>query len=173
MNASLEEILQREMSRRNCDTVVSLIYQKEEVFEKVMDIFLSNREPVSRRAAWVADIYSEDNPGILKPYVGRIITSLPDFGHEGLKRHSLRMLSRCSLPDEDLLGRLMSICFDWLASGNVAVASKVTCMDILFTISETVPEIKNELGDTIEWRMAEETPGFQTHGRKILALLNR
>jgi hypothetical protein len=46
-------------------------------------------------------------------------------------------------------------------------------MEILYRISQQEPEMKKELADSIEWRMQEETPGFRTHGKKLLKQLYR
>ena len=89
------------------------------------------------------------------------------FPLDVLKRHSLRMLSRCPLPSGDL-GPLINICFNWLTSAGESVAVKVFCMEILYRISQSEPELKKELADSIEWRMQEETAGFKNRGMKIL-----
>jgi len=164
---SIEELLLTEMSRRNTTMVADIVIQKPELFDELVRIYLRNEEPVSRYAAWVADTVSEQRPEFLSGYTGEIITMLPQFMHDGLKRHSLRMLVRSSLPS-DQLGPLMNLCFDWLLSANEAVAAKVYCMDILYRISEIEPAMKKELADSIEWRINEEKPGFKSHGKKIL-----
>lgn len=167
------ELLLYEMSRRNTDFVAGLILQKPELFDVLFDIFLSNEEPVSRRAAWVIDTVSEKMPGLLDPRIPEIISCLPEFTHDGLKRHSVRMISRAPLPEGDLLGILINICFDWLVSPAEAAATKVFCMDILYRISEIEPDLKKELADSIEWRLNEETPGVKNRGMKMLKILYR
>jgi len=168
---TLECILLSEMSRRNTDLVVDLISQKPGLFDEIFRIFLRNEEPVSRRAAWVIDIISEKEPELLLPHIERIVEMLPLFSHDGLKRHSLRMLLRSPLPRDEHLGTLMNICFDWLLSPNEAVAAKVHCMDILYSISQIEPDLKKELADSIEWRLREETPGYKNKGEKLLKKL--
>ncbi|MEI6683140.1 MAG: hypothetical protein WCO44_10960 [Bacteroidota bacterium] len=165
------ELLLYEMSRRNTDFVAGLIVQKPELFDVLFDIFLSNVEPVSRRAAWVIDTVSEKMPWLLHPRIPEIIRLLPEFKHDGLKRHSVRMMARSPLPEGDLLGILINICFDWLVSPAEAAATKVFCMEILYRISEMEPDLKKELADSIEWRLNEETPGVRNRGTKMLKKL--
>ncbi len=171
-NNSLEELLMVEMSRRNTDLVAGIVLQKRELFDQIMEVFLRNEEPVSRRAAWVADTVSEREPVLLAPHTGRIIAALGTFGHDGLKRHALSMIRRSGFPEASA-GELMNICFEWLLSPDEAVAAKVYCMDILYDLSEREPDLKNELRDSVEWRMEEESPGFRAHGKKVLAKLYR
>jgi hypothetical protein len=168
---SLNEFLLMEMSRQNTDRVADLVVQKTELFEELFSVYIRNEEPISRRAAWVIDIVSEKHPELIDSRIDEIVKMLPQFSHDGLKRHSLRMLSRSPLPTGDRLGELMTICFDWLLSPSEAVAAKVHCMDILFRISEIEPDLKKELADSIEWRMNEGTPGFKNHGIKVLKKL--
>ena len=171
-NESLTDLLMVETSRRNTDLIADLVYQKPELFDELMKIYLRHEEPISRRAVWVVDTVAEKIPYILKPYLESIIEALPIFTHDGLKRISLRMLARSPFSQQHT-GGLMNICFDWLISPRESVAVKVYAMDILYRMSMEEPELKKELADSIEWRLAEETPGFQTHGLKLLKKLNK
>jgi len=169
--SSLDEFLLLEMSKRNTDLVAGLIIQKPALFDELFRIFASNKEPVSRRAAWVIDSVSEKHPELIEPHLDDIIELLSTFDHDGLKRHSLRMLARSPFPSERYLGKLIKICFDWLLSPNEAVAAKVYCMEILYRVSQVEPDLRKELADSIEWRLNEETPGFKNRGEKMLKKL--
>ena len=169
---SLTDLLMVENSRRNTDLIADLVYQKPELFDELMKIYLRNEEPISRRAVWVVDTVAEKHPELLEPYLESIAETLPVFGHDGLKRNSLRMLARSPLPQIHL-GELMNTCFDWLLSPKESVAVKVYAMDILYRMSEEEPALKKELADSIEWRLAEGTPGFRAHGMKLLKKLNK
>jgi hypothetical protein len=168
---SIQDLLLCETSRRNTDLVADLIYQKPELFEQLFRVFADNLEPVSRRAAWVIDTVSEKHPGLIEPHLGEIIDLLSVFRHDGLKRHSLRILARSPLPSGERMGILMTKCFDWLLSPNEAIAAKVYCMELLYRISQVEPDLKKELADTIEWRLDEESPGFKNRARKMLKQL--
>jgi hypothetical protein len=170
---SLVDLLLVETSRRNTDLIAGLVFQKPEVFDELIAIYLSNEEPVSRRAAWVVDTVSREVPGLIKPdHLLSITGMLEKFSHDALRRHSLCILSRSPIADE-LHGILVKTCFDWLLSPAEPVAVKVYCMEILYLISFVVPEIRNELADSIEWRMDEGTPGFRNRGLKILKKLRK
>jgi hypothetical protein len=169
---SLEEMLLVEMSRRNTDLVSDLINRKPDLFGLLFAIFLRNEEPVSRRAAWVIDTVTETRPDLLAPRLPEIAAALPTFGHDGMKRHSLRMLARSPLPQEHL-GTLMNLCFDWLISAREAVAAKVYCMEILYRMAQDEPDLRKELADSLEWRMQEESAGFRNHAGKLLKTLYR
>jgi hypothetical protein len=172
MAQSLEELLSAETSRRNTDLIAGIVLSSRDVFDELMKIYLRDEEPVSRRAVWVADVVTEKKPDWLLPWIETMTEALPSFTHDGMKRQTLRMLMRSPLPKKNL-GVLMNICFDWLTSPKEAVAAKVYAMEILYRMSELEHDLKKELSETIEWRMEEETRGFQSKGRKILQKINK
>ena len=169
---SIEELLMAESSRRNTDLVADLVLQKPELFGQLVHIFLKDVRPVSWKAGWVADVVSERRPDLLEPYIEVIVSRLETLAYDSVKREALRMLVRSPLPKEQL-GQLITLCFDWLTSSKEPVAVKMFSMEILYRISQQEPEMKKELADSIEWRMQEETPGFRSHGRKLLKKLYR
>jgi len=169
-NDSLNDLLMVENSRRNTDLIADIVVNKPELFDELVEIYLRNEEPVSRRAVWVVDTVAEKLPDLLEPFLESIAEALPRFEHDGLKRLSLRMLSRSPLPQK-YFGELMNICFDWLISPKESVAVKVYAMEILYRLSEIEPELKKELADSIEWRITEGTPGFKNRGVQTLKKL--
>jgi hypothetical protein len=169
---TLRELIMVENSRRNTDLIADLVFHKPEVFGELMNIYFLNEEPVSRRAVWIVDTVTEKMPHLLEPFIDRIILKLSEFQHDGLKRNTLRMLSRTNISILQS-GLLMKICFEWLVSKSESVAVKVYSMDILYLISIKETDIKKELAESIEWRMQEESAGFKGHAVKILKKLHR
>lgn len=172
INQILTDLLMAENSRRNTDLISDLVCNKHELFDELMDIYLRNEEPLSRRAALVIDTVAERHPELLDIHLDSIAEALHRFEHDGLKRISLRMIERSPIP-ENFIGDLMNLCFGWLVSPGESVAVKVYSMEILYRLSEKEPDLKKELADSIEWRIAEETPGFRSRGKKLLKKLNK
>jgi len=170
---SLYDLLLLDTSRRTTDLIIDLVSQSNALLNNLIDIYFQNEEPVSRRAAWAIDILSESRDILNENHYSKMVQMLHSFHHDGLKRHTLRMLSRAPLPTGDQMGMLLSVCFDWLTKQTESVAVKVHCMEILYRISQGEPDLKQELADTIEWRMEEELPGFRNKGNKLLAKLRR
>lgn len=160
------------MGRAHADMLVEVLRSHPEWHKNLIDIFLSNEEPFSRKIAWAIDLYSEENPKLIIPHLQSMIELLPHFTHDALRRHSLHILSRLALPASGT-GQLLSFCFDQLLSPGVPAAVKVYSMEILYSISVMEPGIRQELADSIEIRLNEETPGFKNRGLKILKRLSR
>lgn len=168
----LRSFLLADNSRANTDFVGNFVRQKPELIHELWEIYLSDQEPISRRAAWIIDTVSEKEPAWVEPYLERLIDLLPSFRHDGMKRHGLRMLSRNEIP-VSRTAELINLCFEWLLSTDDAVAAKMYCMIILQRMSSTIPEIRHELVDSIEYQMEEAKPGFRSVGKKILKDLYR
>jgi hypothetical protein len=169
---NISDLLRDETSRLNTDFVAKLILEHPPLFDELWKLFLANEEPISRRAAWVVDVVTEKHPEWIVPLLEVLIDSIPDFCHDGMKRHSLHILSRSPLP-EDKLGEIADFCFEWLLKQGEAVATKMYSMEILYRISELEPDLKPELADTIKMQMTEGTPGIKCCGRRILERLSR
>jgi hypothetical protein len=169
---TLTELLAKGAGRNRADVVSDAVEQRPELFPELVGIYLANEEPVSRVAAWAVDLCAERHPEWMQPYIGKMAGALPGFGHDALKRHTLRMLMRLPLPEAEL-GTLMNVCFGYITSGKEAVAQKVYAMEVLYRIAQTEPDLKKELADSISWRMGEETAGFRNRGLKILKKLSR
>ncbi|MDY0102607.1 MAG: hypothetical protein RBS07_06685 [Lentimicrobium sp.] len=168
----LEELLLKEQSRTNTDFLVQVLKEKPSLFADFWSILMKNNDPVSRRAAWVIDCFTEEQPQYLYDKIEQLIESLPYFSSDGLKRHSMRMLSRSPLP-ETQLGVITNISFKWLQSPLETVAVKMYCIVILERVTRIYPELIPELCDIIIFQMDEATPGFKSIARKTLRKLRQ
>jgi hypothetical protein len=169
---NISELLKDETSRLNTDFVAKIIIEHPPLFDELWKLFIANEEPVSRRAAWVVDVVTEKHPEWIELRLDELVDMIPSFGHDGLKRHSLHILSRSPLP-ENKLGEIADFCFEWLLKQGEAVATKMYSMEILYRISELEPDLKPELADTIRMQMIEGPPGIKCCGRRILERLGK
>lgn len=166
----IRELLSGDASRSFTDCMSALIINDEKLRSQFWEMFLANEEPYSRRAAWALDTVCDTHPDWAQPYAERLVEALSYFKHDGLKRHSLHLLSRIDVPEEKS-GELIDICFSWLVSPTEAVAAKVYSMEILYRFSQQFPDLKRELIDSIEMGLPDGTPGYQNFGKKLLEKL--
>jgi hypothetical protein len=169
---NISDLLRNETSRLNTDFVAKIITEHPPLFDKLWKLFLADEEPISRRAAWVVDIVTEKHPEWVTGLLEDLVVSIPSFSHDGMKRHSLHLLSRSPLP-ENKLGEIADFCFGWLMRPGEAVATKMYSMEILYRISELEPDLKPELADSIRMQMIEGTPGIKCAGKRILEKLGK
>ena len=139
----------------------------------LMEIAFENKDQVSWRAAWMADKIHEKHPEVIEPFLVPIILQLKTESHTGKKRHFLKLVSMHPVPDE-FDSFLMDYCLNILTAENEPPAVRVHAMQVLFNISEKIPDLKPELADIIENEMEfHPTPGILTRGKKLAAKLRK
>lgn len=170
---TLIELLQLGQSRKNIDQIVEMASNDKRVFDELWKIFVSLKEPESRRAAWAIDILNEANCLVIgEEHIIQLIDNLEKCRHDGLKRHSLRIIESHDLIAEKI-GVVTSVCFNWLENPTESVAVKMYSLKILSKIAMMEPEIIRELIDLIEIQMDEATPGFRNIGYKTIIELRK
>jgi hypothetical protein len=167
----LEDLL-FDSSRRTANIAVSIIGNNPEIFKKFLDFAILDKNLYAMRAARVIQLASHHHPELIRPYIKQIISQLPTFKNDGLKRGFAKILTERSLNlDEDTQGILVNLCFKWLMDPWEKAAMKVYAMDILYKISQFYPDIKPELISTIEDQMHRSTVAVVSRGKTYLSKL--
>ncbi|HEY9114617.1 MAG TPA: hypothetical protein VIN10_07940 [Bacteroidales bacterium] len=169
---NLREIISSEMSRSNTDYVREIILQNPGLFNEAFELVILNEEPVSRRAIWALDAISEANPSLMQPHIGQLIDIFQYFKHDGLKRHTLRILSRYDIP-EDKEVEVLETCFRFLQSEKESIAARFFAMEILYNLSEKEKDLKHELLAVLEFLPETSSPGLKNHVSKLIFKLKK
>ena len=167
---NLKEIISSEMSRKNTDYVKEIILNQPSLFREVFKLVILNEEPVSRRAIWAMDAISEEKPALMIPYLESLIEHFPGFKHDGLKRHSLRILSRIDIPESKEV-EVLEICLRFLHSEKESIAARFFAMEVLYNLSEKEKDLKHELIATLELLSIDSSIGLRNHILKLLEKL--
>ena len=167
----LEELILSEMSRANTDRVAGVLLNDKNRFAQAIQIVMQDREPVSRRALWAIDIACEKKPGLITPYMPKLLEKIHQFSHHAFRRHILRMAARLPL-NENTKGDLLNICFDMVSDLNQPIAVKANAIQILTRIAIDEPDILHELNETINWQIDQASPGFKSQAKKVKHILN-
>jgi hypothetical protein len=141
-------------------------------FETLVELALNDPDPVAWRASWILDGSDEQEPGLGRPYLGKIIKALPELESKGSLRTLLRMLSRYDIPQE-LQGLLIDLCFKYLSSELYPVAVKAHAMQIVYNHVLLYPELKDELVAVLEDQMENNTVGFKSRGRRLIKQMEK
>lgn len=168
----LRSLLLAEMSRRNTDFVKEIVLSNRTLFDELFKLTLLNEEPISRRAMWVVDVTSEAEPEILIPYLNNLIETLPNFQHDGLKRHTLRMLSRYDISMDQFMP-ILDLCLQYMGSEKESVAVRYQAMHLLYIMSNKEQGLKYELVTAIELQMHGGSAGLKNQGNKMLRKLKK
>ena len=93
-------------------------------------LFLNDVYRVNQRAAWPVSYCIIAHPKFIKNNFGKLIKNLakPDL-HNSIKRNTIRLLQHVDIP-EKYLGKIMEICFSYVASPSEPVAVKVFSLKV-------------------------------------------
>lgn len=166
---TIRELLLGEISKKHSDEIAKMTIENPLIFDELWNLSVSDEEPVNWRAAWAIKSIWEKHPHLVEPHIQKMRLALPTIKKDGVKREYLKMISEFPLPEnEDELGILLKVCFDYLADPLEPAAVKAHSITILCGISKIIPEIISELRTTIEVAMQEGSPGIVNRGDKAL-----
>lgn len=142
----------------------------ERLFNQLFQLIFTEDKRLAWRSCWIVDTASEEFPELLADKIPEIITGLISTKNSALKRHFTRMLCRYKIPEE-YLGVVVNRCFELLVPSEPA-AVRVFAMQLLFNISQELPDLKGELICVLESLMEEgASAGFLNRSGKLLRQL--
>lgn len=162
------ELLQ-EHSKAQAEKIAAWIGTNTERFAVLMHLFLHDEYRIVQRSAWVVSIIAEQHPALLIPYMDIVMEKLTGPATpDAVKRNVVRLLQYVLIPEE-LHGKVMDLCFGFLADPAEAIAVRCFSMTVLANLAQTYPEIKQELQTVIE-ECLEQHPsaGFIARAKKTM-----
>ncbi len=156
-------------SKRTIEQVVQMVQQHPHLFDEIVTLALQEKPQVSNRASRVISVTSQKHPEMIRPWLPLLIEKLQNIKTDGVKMNVLKIFTFQPYPlDEEQLGKLVSLCFEYIYSGLEKPAVKAYSLDILFMAARQEPGLIPELVARINSRLPEESTSFNTRGRKII-----
>jgi hypothetical protein len=161
-------------SRITADIAVEFILEHPQFFEEALDLSLADKPLISMRASRVVQLAAERKKELIAPFLDRITESLSSLKETGALRSLLKILSAHTHSlSEQHSGILLNDCFGWLESASCPIAIQVYSLEILYNISNTLPELKPELVVVLQTRKDSESAGIRSRARELLRKLYR
>ncbi|MDP4292715.1 MAG: hypothetical protein Q8908_16665 [Bacteroidota bacterium] len=164
--SAFTDLLHQSSSEALINSVADMTLQRPGLMEELWEFAITD-DPAAWKALWVMDKIHDTRPDLIRPYLKRMLDNVERLKQSGQKRQILKLLSLNPLP-ADPTGGFIDFCFTLLQSKSEPIAGRVYAMQVLYNISERIPEFKNELRAVIEDAMIEGTPGIKSRGRKLL-----
>lgn len=169
----LEVEILKEHSKRNTLRIARWVGPDKRRFRQLMELLLHGDRLVTQRAAWILTYCFESHPQLVTPWLPDLLKKMQEPGvHDALKRNVVRLLACSDIPTP-LLGRVVSLCFDYLNSVDAPVAVKVHAMTVIENVAQREPDLRHELRSTIELMLPYVCPALLARGRMILKRLDR
>ena len=167
----IETELLKEHSRRQADRIVRWIGNDAGRFSILMELFLRGEHRITQRSAWAVGLCAERHPALVRPYITRMLARMEEPGvHIAVRRNVVRMLQHVDIP-AGLLGRVATVCFDYLSAGDSPVAVRVFSMSVLARIAEKEPDLGRELRLILEQQFPYGSAGFRSRAARVLKKL--
>jgi len=139
---------------------------------KSLWLLAKSKDKAAWRAAWIMDKVNDISPDGITPYIEEMIELSTKTNCQSKIRQFLKLISLHSLT-KSVDGIFIGKCFDWLNDRKMPTAIRVYSMQVLYNFSQHEPDIKNELGECIEFHFDESSAGFRARGKRILRQLKR
>ena len=164
----LRDQILKEHSKANRAAIVKWIGASQERFDELFELFLNDEYRVVQRAAWPLSYSVIAHPQLIQKHFSKLLKNLEKPGiHDSVKRNTVRLLEHLPIPGR-FHGKVMNLCFNYIASPQEAVAIKAFSLTVLERLSDQYPEIKTELKTIIEDRWDYESAAFRSRAKKIL-----
>ncbi|MBU2651915.1 MAG: hypothetical protein KKA81_13380 [Bacteroidetes bacterium] len=162
-------VLLPDSGRATAESVAGLVLDNPVFFEEIYNACYSSKGKIPMRASRVIEICSVRDPDRVKSYLHDIIRRLPGLTDESVKRNFLKTLLNYPVDyEEDLLGLLVDYCFGRLHDIGEPVAVRAYAMTLLYEITLLVPELTDELRESILLYFDSGSAGYQARGIEIL-----
>ena len=172
INLNLKEEIIRDHSKEQAIRLTNYIGNDSDKFAELMELFFSSEYRINQWASWMVSHCADRHPGLLKPYLERMIKNLDNPVHDAVLRNTIRIFQDIEIP-EPLMGELADKCYKYLENPQYPVAIRVFSMTVLYNISLIWPELQPELKMIIQEHLPFGSAGFQSRGKKILKNLEK
>ena len=156
---------------------------KEEQFalRDLLNLTFDPNKDIAFRAAWILENIFLQDPARYESDLEYLLSRIKDVKYASCQRHYVKILMHITQPktlsviknqlDKIDLEPIVEQCFDWMIDPKVKLAVKVFAGDVLFNLRKRYPWVEEELANQLRFLMRNGSPGIQSRGKKLLALL--
>jgi hypothetical protein len=149
------------------------IAANDEHYNLLMEVALYDSTPKSWRAAYLVDKINDGRPGLLMPFLDKMIDQVIAEKNHSKKRHFLKLISMNGLTEAQQ-GKMFDFCIGTLTSEKETVAVRAHAMQILHNIAVKEPELISEVVLMIENELDKHpTAGIKSRGTKLVGNLRK
>ncbi|MFC2152813.1 hypothetical protein ACFLSE_09845, partial [Bacteroidota bacterium] len=162
-------------SRIQADMTAEAIYDNPDSFENLIELMLEDNGKIAMRVSRVVEICENYFPEYFNPFAEKTLFKLPNCKTPGVKRNILKIFTRRDLPNnEELRGKTIELCFNWMNSCEEPIAVRVLAMMVLERTAlkdqRLIPELMFTIEDILE---KEDAMAIQFTGKKISKKLRK
>ena len=164
MESSLEKRL---INHFNKEELIASINENDDLFNHMVSIALSNRNPKSWRAPWVICQAMHKNDSRIEPYFEAFVKAI-EGKKDGYQRELLKIINKMDIPEE-FEGILFDKCSAIWEIPKKSPATRIVAFKIMLEIAHKYPDLKNEIAFLTQKHYTETlSPGIQNSLKKMM-----
>jgi len=165
---NIREALSLEHSKTQALRIAEFIGDDPKKFGELMKIFFAGEYRPAQRAAYVFMFSVEKHPGLVKPYLKKLVAQLQCGNvHDAIKRNVVRFLQFIEIP-KNLEGKIYSHCIDLIDNPQEPVAVRAFALTVATRIGKHEPALVEELCLTIDKHLQHTSVAFRQRAKEIL-----
>lgn len=142
---NIKEALLSEHSKKQTIRIINYIGNDKKRFKILSNLFLGKDPLLNQRAAWPLSYICIENPGFIKPYIGKLLKNLSHENlHDAVLRNTFRVFQEADIP-ERYCGIIFDLCIKNIKNPTLAHAIRVFSIGTATNICMNYPELKPEL----------------------------
>lgn len=158
----IRSLLSTDSSRAVADMTVMAAGDSPDAFAEIYRITVKEPYPLNMRAARALALCAVQHPSLIQPYLSTITSDVISCKTIGVKRGLMKIIIDVAdinaIPDA---GLLIDHCFSLIPDASQEYAMRVYAMYIISKFCDAVPELKQELGQTLDLLEEEQAPSIR------------
>jgi hypothetical protein len=165
---NLRETILEEHSKKQCLKIVAWVGDDKKRFAELMRLMLEDEYRVAQRAAYPVGYCVQKQPGLIKPWFGRMISKIRQKNiHDAVRRNALRIFEEVDIP-EKYCGVLFDLSNQYLHDLSQPVAVRAFALSVMSNIACKYPDLKQEVRLNAESLLQCGIPALESRGRRSL-----
>lgn len=170
MSLTFKERLLADGSKSVAKSIADEVVDDHNKMVSLMNCFFDEKLLVCQRASWPLGLLADSQPGLIYPYIEKMLNNLDRPHHNAVIRNTFRTFQFIDFPEE-MEGLAFEKAFDYLLDINNAIAIRVFAMTVCGNIALKYPELGHELIPVIEESLPHGSAGFISRGNSVLRRL--
>ncbi len=176
----------KSMSKSHRDKISSIVLKEETLFKSLIEITFDYKNETSVKAALILEIVCEHRLDWIAYSLPYFTKNIGNLENDSAIRPAAKI---CNLIAQDInskfdspikiiatqqqLEQIIETCFYWLRKEDTKVATKAHAMEALYFLGLKNSWIHYELKMILEKNIPDESPAYETRGKKILDLMSK
>jgi len=151
----------------NKEELISSINKSDDLFNQMVEITLSNRNPKSWRAPWIINHTIHKNDSRIAPHFEAFVKAI-DGKKDGYQRELLKIIDKIDIPEE-FEGILFDKCSSIWEKPKKSPATRIVAFKIMLKIARKYPDLKNDISFLTQKHYTETlSPGIQKSLKRMI-----